>query len=176
MIRRLILTVLLLWLLGLAWFALTLPGPKDDVRTDAIVVLTGGKGRVARGLAVLEKGWSKKMLVSGVDKSVKPGEFVAINKGSAALLRCCITLGKRATDTVSNGQETAHWVRANHYRSIRLITSDWHMRRARLELDAALHGDASIVSDGVATAPPLRVILLEYHKFLLRRLTLLMGY
>ncbi len=176
MIRRLFLSVVLLWLLGLAWFALTLPGPRNDVRTDGVVVLTGGKGRLARGLFVLDKGWSKKMLVSGVDKSVKPAEFIAINKVPAKQLKCCIELGQQATDTVSNGAETANWIKQNGFRSVRLITSDWHMRRARLELDEALTGNTSVVTDGVRTAPSLRVIMLEYHKYVLRRLSILLGF
>jgi uncharacterized SAM-binding protein YcdF (DUF218 family) len=176
LIRRIFLSIVLVWLLGLAWFALTLPGPLDGVRTDGIVVLTGGRGRLARGLVALDKGWSTKMLVSGVDKSVKPGEFIEINKVPANLLKCCIELGQRATDTVTNGQESANWIRTNNFRSVRLITSDWHMRRARLELEGALNGRASIVSDGVRTAPALRVIMLEYHKYVLRRLSILFGY
>ncbi len=176
MIRRIFLLIVLLWMLGLAWFALALPGPVDGVRTDGVVVLTGGKGRLARGIVVLEKGWSKKLLVSGVDRIVRPGEFVAINKVSPKMLKCCIELGQRATDTVSNAQESANWIKRNQMRSIRLITSDWHIRRARLELEEVLPEGTSILTDGVRTAPTLRTILLEYHKFLLRRLSITLGY
>jgi uncharacterized SAM-binding protein YcdF (DUF218 family) len=175
LIRRAFVTLLLLWSLGLAWFTIALPGPKDGVRTDGVVVLTGGTGRLARGINVLEKGWSRKMLVSGVDKAVRPAEFLEINHVPASLLKCCIELGKRATDTVSNADETANWVRRNNLRTIRLITSDWHMRRAKLELEQELSGETSIVPDGVRTAPSLRTILLEYHKFLLRRFSILFG-
>lgn len=175
MIRRILLLVPLCWALGLAWFAIALPGPADGVRTDGVVVLTGGTGRVQRGISVLQQGWSRNMLVSGVDPVVRPGEFVAINHVSPALLKCCIELGKRATNTASNADETVSWIRRNHYRTVRLITSDWHMRRARLELDDALQGDASIVVDGVRTAPTFGTILLEYNKFLLRRLSIFFG-
>lgn len=175
MIRRVFLALVLAWLLGLVWFAIALPGPAGKDPTDAIVVLTGGSGRIARGVDVLEKGWSRAMLVSGVDRQVRPEEFAAANAVPARLMRCCIRLGKEATNTVSNADEAADWVRARGFKSIRLITSDWHMRRARLELDGALHGDARIVSDGVKTAPGLNVIVLEYHKYLLRRASTLFG-
>jgi uncharacterized SAM-binding protein YcdF (DUF218 family) len=176
LIRRIFLLIVLLWLLGLAWFTLALPGPGDAVRTDGVVVLTGGTGRLARGLEVLEKRWSRKLLVSGVDQIVRPGEFAAINKVPENLIKCCIELGKRATDTVSNADETAAWIARNNFRSVRLITSDWHMRRARLELETELDGKASIVSDAVRTTPSLRLIVVEYHKFLLRRISTLLGY
>jgi DUF218 domain len=175
LIRRLFFFAVLAWLLGLAWFALALPGPIEGVRTDGVVVLTGGKGRLARGIEVLDQKWSPKLLVSGVDKSVKPGEFLAINRVSPGLLKCCIELGKRATDTVSNAQETANWISRNDMRSVRLITSDWHMRRARLELEDILPDGTSVVADGVRTAPTLRTIILEYHKFLLRRFSIAFG-
>jgi uncharacterized SAM-binding protein YcdF (DUF218 family) len=175
LIRRIILLLLLLWILGLAWFAVALPGPAGSIHTDGAVVLTGGKGRLARGIDVVQQGWSRHLLVSGVDRMVKPAEFLAANHVPSALLTCCIELGKQATNTVSNADETASWIRRNHYRSVRLITTDWHMRRARLELDDALRGDASIVTDGVPSAPGLGVIILEYHKYIIRRVSLLFG-
>lgn len=175
MIRRILLLIPLCWALGLAWFAIALPGPADGVRTDGVVVLTGGKGRLQRGISVLQQGWSRTMLVSGVDPVVRPGEFVAANHVPPALLKCCIELGKQATNTVSNADETVGWIRRNKHRTIRLITSDWHMRRARLELETALGDDASIIVDGVRTAPSLSTILLEYNKYLLRRLSIFFG-
>jgi uncharacterized SAM-binding protein YcdF (DUF218 family) len=175
LIRRIILLASLCWILGLAWFAVALPGPGGSTRTDGVVVLTGGKGRLARGIDVLQQGWSRHLLVSGVDRTVQPGEFLAANHVPRALLNCCIELGKQATNTVSNAGETADWIRRNHYRSVRLITTDWHMRRARLELSDALNGDASIVADGVPSTPGLGVIILEYHKYLIRRVSILFG-
>ncbi len=173
---RIILLGLLAWVLGLAWFMIALPGPASDIRTDGVVVLTGGAGRLQRGVQVLNQGLSRQMLVSGVDRSVRPGEFRLANAVAPALLRCCIELGKQATDTVSNAQETRNWVKRNQHRSIRLVTSDWHMRRARLELDQTLDGSVSIVMDGVPTTPSLDMILLEYNKYLLRRVSILFGY
>lgn len=175
MIRRILIALPLLWVLGLAWFALSLPRPADTERTDGVVVLTGGVGRLDRGIVVLQKGWSKRMLISGVDRSVRPQDLVAIRKVPSALLKCCITLGKEATNTVSNAAELADWAQANQMRSIRLITSDWHMRRARMEIEIRLGDGISIVPDAIRTAPRFQTILLEYNKFLLRRFSLLIG-
>ena len=173
---RIATSFLLIWALGLAWFAVALPGPAADIRTDGVVVLTGGAGRLARGVKILNQGLSRKMLVSGVDRIVQPGEFRLANQVAPALLRCCIELGKQATDTVSNATETQNWVKRNQYRSIRLVTSDWHMRRARLELEQVLDESVIIVADGVPTTPSLAMIVLEYHKYLLRRVSILLGY
>ena len=67
--------VVLAWALGFVLFAVTLPQPAGEQRTDAVVVLTGGAGRIERGLEVLKRGWARELLVSGVDRSVKPHEF-----------------------------------------------------------------------------------------------------
>jgi uncharacterized SAM-binding protein YcdF (DUF218 family) len=162
-------------MLGLAWFGLTLPAPAASERTDGVVVLTGGKGRFARGVDVLKKGYSKRLLVSGVDRSVRKEDFIAVQKVPPALFDCCIELGKQATNTVSNAEEAAQWIARNKFRSVRLITTDWHMRRARLELEDALDGKATILADGVRSAPSFTVMMVEYHKYLLRRFSLLIG-
>lgn len=175
MTRRLLALILLLWALGFAWFALLLPQPHGDEKTDAIVVLTGSAGRIERGLALLRRGQAKKLLVSGVDRDVKPGEFAHFYKVPATLMTCCITLGREAIDTRSNAIETSRWLARNDYRTVRIITVDWHMRRARYELSRQLQGPITILPDAVRSRPSLTVLLREYHKYVLRRLAGLIG-
>jgi uncharacterized SAM-binding protein YcdF (DUF218 family) len=175
MIKRIFAFLLLLWVLGFAWFALFLPQPADMQKTDGVVVLTGGAGRIDRGLLVLEKGKARRMLISGVDLDVKPGELAAEYKRPEKLFACCIDLGFRALDTRSNGLETARWVARNKVKTLRLVTHDWHMRRARLELDLALPGGVTVINDAVPTEPSLLVLFTEYHKYWLRGLAALVG-
>lgn len=166
---------LLAWMLGFAWFAAFLPQPLDGRETDAIVVLTGGAGRIDRGLALLEEGAAKRMLISGVDRSVRPGELAAEYRAPDRLLSCCVTLGREAIDTRSNAIETAQWLERRDYRTVRLITTDWHMRRAALELRQALPAGVAIVYDAVPSRPSLTMLLREYNKYLLRRAAALIG-
>ena len=71
MIRRVLSLVFLVWAIGFLWFVVALPQPATDAqRTDAVIVPTGGAGRIARGLEVLDRGMAEKMLVSGVDPEV----------------------------------------------------------------------------------------------------------
>jgi uncharacterized SAM-binding protein YcdF (DUF218 family) len=91
------------------------------------------------------------------------------------LFACCVDLGHEAVDTRSNAKETAQWVKAHGYKSVRLVTSDWHMARAGMELNAALDSDVSIVSDGVTSEAPLGLLIVEYNKLLLRRVALWTG-
>ncbi len=175
MLKRLIALAVLLWLAGFVWFAMALPLPQDGGKTDAVIVLTGGEGRIPRGLEVLRKGWAKRMLVAGVDREVKPREFAVQYRVSAATMACCVTLGFESVDTRSNGREAARWIAANKLTSIRLITTDWHMRRAAYELDRVIPGGVTVTEDAVVSQPSLDMLFREYHKLLARRASLLWG-
>ena len=179
MIRRILVLLVLAWAGGLAVFLLTLPAPLGAVHTDAIVVLTGGPGRIDRGLALLRDRAAGRMLISGVAPEVRPIELAVEYRQVPALFRCCIDLGHEAIDTRSNAQETAAWVRRHRYRSVRLVTSDWHLARARLELEHALADSSgravTVRGDGVRSSPRYGVLLAEYNKLLLRHAALLLG-
>lgn len=175
MIRRILSFVLLAWVLGFAWFALLLPQPAAMASTDAVVVLTGGPNRIDRGLEILRAGKSKKMLISGVDRDVKPPELAAQYADSARYFKCCIDLGFASVDTRSNALETARWAAKHNVRSLRLVTHDWHMRRARFELDRALPSNIIVTNDAVSTQPSLRALFREYNKYWLRAVASLLG-
>ena len=166
--RRLLAAIFVVWALGFFWFAVFLPGRAGNERTDAIVVLTGGPGRIDRGLEVLRGHKAKQLLVTGVYNDVRPKEFAAEYKVDAGLMECCITLGFVALDTRGNAEETASWVARRNVRSLRLVTTDWHMRRAALELSARLPGNVEIVEDAVPSQPSLWILFLEYHKLIAR--------
>lgn len=166
MIGRALSFIVLLYAFGFLWFAAALPQPSAGVRTDAIVVPTGGAGRIARGLDLLGQNKANKMLVTGVDPEVKPNEFAAEYRVPARTMECCVTLGFAAVDTRGNAAETAAWVAHHKYRSLRLVTTDWHMRRAEAELSAALPPGVTIVRDAVPSRPRLGILFLEYNKLL----------
>ncbi len=175
MIRRAASLILLVWLLGFAWFAVSLPRPQDGGKTDGVVVLTGGEGRIDRGLEVLEKGWAKRMLVAGVDREVRPNEFQAQYRVPGRLMRCCITLGFESVDTHSNAREAARWIARNRIGSVRLVTTDWHMPRAAYELARMAPAQVTMIRDAVPSQPSLRILFLEYNKLLARRLSQIWG-
>ena len=176
MIARIAAVIGLAWALGFALFMLSLGKPLDSgVRTDAIVVPTGGAGRIDRGIALIRARSAKRMLITGADPTVRPIELAVQYNTSPRLFRCCIDLGHDAVDTRSNADETAAWVRARGYKSVRLVTADWHIARAKLELSNALGEDVEVLGDGVPTQPRFAALLREYHKYLVRRLALLTG-
>lgn len=175
MIRRILSVLLLLWLLGFAWFALWLPQPLGAQKTDAIVVVTGGPGRIDRGLELMAQGEAQRMLISGVGRSVKPDELAAQYPGFQRQFACCVALGFEAVDTRSNALEVARWMARRDYKTLRLVTTDWHMRRAEFEIARALPTDYTVYPDAVRSQPSFGMLWMEYHKYLLRRLGALVG-
>ena len=175
MIRRLLSLLLLLYLLGYAFFVVLLPRPADDRVTDAIVVLTGGKGRIDRGLDLLERHRSKRMLISGVAPTVRPVELAAQTKSDPALFECCIDLGREAVDTRSNAEETMRWLKRNKFRTVRLVTTDWHMPRASFELARRADEGVEILPDAISSDPRFSQLFTEYNKYLLRHAAVLVG-
>lgn len=171
---RLLAIIAAAWFAGFGWFAMVRPGPAGAEKTDGVVVLTGAEGRIPRGMEALRQHWARQMLVSGVDRGVKPREFAASYKVDQATMRCCVTLGYRSTDTRSNALETARWIAAKDLHSIRLVTTDWHMRRAAADLAAVAPG-VTIVPDAVPAKAPWRVLITEFNKMLLRRAQIWTG-
>lgn len=176
MILRSFCFLLLLWMIGFAWFAIDLPRPApDDLRTDSVVVLTGGANRIDRGLELIEAKKTQYLLISGVDRDVKPHELAVEYGRPDSLFECCIDLGFQSVDTRSNALETARWSARRKDTSLRLVTSDWHMRRAKLELERAVPTEIAIIPDAVPSAPSLGILFKEYNKYLMRRLAALAG-
>lgn len=176
MIRRAVSLLLLVWALGFAWFALVLPQPLGKRSDEAAVVLTGGEGRIARGLEALRDGWVRQLFVAGVDREVRPDEFAAQYRVPRKLMACCVTLDQVSVDTRSNAREVALWLAARRVTSLRLVTSDWHMRRAAWEVARAAPEGTRVGRDAVRSRPSLRVLFLEYNKLLARRLGDVLGF
>jgi uncharacterized SAM-binding protein YcdF (DUF218 family) len=173
--RRLLVLLVLIWILGFAWFAIFLPQAADISKTDGVVVLTGGSKRIDRGLEIMALGKARRMLISGVDRDVKPEELASYYTGAKVIFACCVDLGFRAVDTRSNALETARWAARNKIKSIRLVTNNWHMRRARLELDQALSADIIVTNDAVGATPSLFILFKEYNKYWLRAVAAWVG-
>jgi uncharacterized SAM-binding protein YcdF (DUF218 family) len=143
-------TTMLFWAAGLVWFVQSSLAITADptVGTDAIVVLTGGRLRLEAGLDLLGAGRAQKLFISGVNPHVDRLELmrVAGHADEGDLDR--IVIGHDADNTLGNARETAQWMRQQGYRSLRLVTSWYHMRRSLLEFKRAMP-DTLIVAEPV---------------------------
>lgn len=167
------------WLHGLSSFIRMIPLTVTDPasRTDAIVVLTGGKDRVATGLRLLAENKAERVFVSGVHPGVDAARLISVtaegrsadteaaatgesgtgtgdirNSGARAALLSRIDTGERARNTAGNASEAAAWLKQRGYSSLRLVTASYHIPRSLLEFRAALPG-ARIVPHPVFSQP-----------------------
>jgi uncharacterized SAM-binding protein YcdF (DUF218 family) len=172
MITRFAALIALIYALGFLFFAFTLgkPAAVTEAPTDAAVVLTGGSGRIEHAIDVLRQGKAKRLLVAGTDPSVTKADLGRRLGGSRKLIQCCVDLGSESVDTRSNAEEANRWLQAHGFHSVRLITSDWHMRRARFEFAKMLGPRVRIVTDGVPSEPRFLTLFGEYNKLVLRRI------
>ena len=164
---RVLAFLILAYAFGYALFTVMLPRPAGDERTDAIVVLTGGSGRLERGFDLIERGVGRRMLISGVARTVRPEELGEVYDVDPRLFACCIALDRESFDTRSNADEIARWLERRRFTSIRLVTNDLHMLRARYEVRKRVGADIRIVADAVPTEPGFEQIFIEYNKYLL---------
>ncbi len=175
MILRAVSLLLLLYALGYAAFAVFLPRAGDERTTDGIVVLTGGAKRLERGLDLLEQGKARRMLISGVDRSVRPKELAQRYGKKQDLFECCVDLGREAVDTRSNAEETSRWLQKQKFRTVRLVTTDWHMPRAGFELGRQAGDTVDVYADAIESKPRFATLFKEYNKYLLRRAAVIVG-
>ncbi len=132
--------VVSLYSYGLYHFTIDLMHPPDrkPERSDAIVALTGGSSRISEAVSLLTAQQGRRLLITGVNRDVNPSELVRLFPAAEPLMECCIDLDYRALNTRGNAVETGKWVASNGYRSVIVVTSDYHLPRALLELEQVL--------------------------------------
>lgn len=163
---------LVLWFAGFLWFWLTLPAPASGMaRTDGIVALTGGEGRLQTAVDLLDAGRARRLLITGVHPDTGKRQLAVQLGVSRDLLDCCVDLDHEAGNTVGNARSTVAWVARHKVRSLRLVTSDYHMPRALLEYRAAMPEVEMVPHPVVGTLRPLGMML-EYAKYSVRLITI----
>ena len=138
-----LLVVVAIWASGLLAFAARVdrstPAP-DPQAADGIVALTGAgsNARIAAAMGLLEDGKGRRMLVSGVSREASREDIRVVSKAARRLYDCCVDLGFDAANTLGNARETQEWARAMRYDRLIVVTADYHMPRAMLELRGAM--------------------------------------
>lgn len=113
---------------------------RPPARADGVVALTGAGSneRIAAGVKLLEREQARRMLVSGVNRETSREDVRNLGRAVRPIYDCCVDLGFTAADTVGNARETADWARNLRYQSLIVVTADYHMPRAMLELRGAM--------------------------------------
>ena len=174
------LIAVMFWAVGLLAFgarvARSTPAPEPEA-AQAVVVLTGNATqRITTGVKLLEIGKAERLLVSGVNPDATRKDIKDVSKATQRMYDCCVDLGFKAEDTRGNAQETAAWARSHGYTNLLVVTADYHMPRAILELKGAMPR-AKLTPHPVKTAEldatswwkttlGARRMILEYCKYL----------
>lgn len=113
-------------------------------KADGIVVLTGGDERIIAGMDLLRQGRAHRLLISGVhpgNRSVRTLLSTIDPEGPRTrLTQCCVDLGYVAQNTTGNSLEARDWSMKRGYRSLIIVTSDYHMPRSLTEFADAMPG------------------------------------
>jgi uncharacterized SAM-binding protein YcdF (DUF218 family) len=165
-------------LLGFAGFVWLLPSHQVDLdrNADGIVVLTGGTSRVSDALELLASGRGQRLLITGVNPGTTTGDIAHETVNYDRLLACCVDLDYSALNTLGNAVQARRWAIEHGFRSLIVVTSNYHMPRALAELSHQLPDAALIpfpvVSDRLRIEPwwsngdTTRLVVSEYFKFL----------
>jgi uncharacterized SAM-binding protein YcdF (DUF218 family) len=148
---------------------------KPTRRADGIVVLTGGSSRVSDAMELLADGYGKRLLISGVHPTNAASDISRSLSDNQSLLGCCVDLDRSAVNTRSNAAETRRWVHERGFKSLIVVTSNYHMPRAIVELSHAMPDIAlipfAVVGDKWRDEPwwtngaTFRLLLSEYVKY-----------
>ncbi|CDZ27036.1 YdcF family protein [Neorhizobium galegae] len=124
---------------GFLWFANAVTSLKapDGIKADAIVVLTGGYQRIEQALGLLRDGAGQRLLISGAHPSTSPTQIRKVTQASPDLFACCVDIGYDAIDTIGNANEITRWIHDHGYKSVLVVTNNYHMLRSLHELRRA---------------------------------------
>lgn len=173
--------------LGFGWFLSQVSSTetKPSQNADGIVVLTGGSSRVSDAMDLLAGGYGKRLLISGVHPTNGFNDIQRSLPDSQRLLACCVDLDRSAINTRSNATETRRWAIERGFQSLIVVTSNYHMPRAIVELSNAMPDikliPFAVIGDKWRDEPwwtsgaALRLLLSEYAKFLFAELRVAFG-
>ena len=177
LIFDLVMLAVVMLVIGFFIFTGSIERSQLEPRTaDGIAVLTGGAARIDEAMKLLTQQKAKRLLITGVNRTTSTEELKQLASQGDQLFSCCVDIDKEARNTIDNATETSQWVARNHYTSVIVVTSNYHMPRALAELGRVMPGvtlipysvvDNNVHLDRWWTFPgTTRLLISEYLKYL----------
>ena len=163
---------------GFFWFVGHLPKTEaaPDRKAEGIVALTGAAFRISDALDLLASGHGQRLLITGVHPTTRPGEISRLVPEHERWFTCCVDLDHSALNTIGNAIETRRWAQQRGFKSLIVVTSNFHMPRAMAELAHELPDVAlvpfPVISDRVrveawwSSPNTARLLFSEYLKYI----------
>ena len=124
---------------------LYLNNPPQISNSVGIIVLTGGKNRIEKGVELLSKGYGDKLLISGVFMPSEIESKFSLEKEKKELFECCVFFDQKSTNTLENAQEVGKWLSENKdIKSIILVSSYYHLPRSIMIFEKKIKSNVNI--------------------------------
>jgi uncharacterized SAM-binding protein YcdF (DUF218 family) len=158
------------------WFIWLIPNEEIvlDAKADGIVVLTGGSSRISDAVELLASKRGRRLLISGVNPATRQQEIARLMPEYKKIFDCCVDLDRSALNTVGNAVEARRWAKDQGFKSLIVVTSNYHIPRAMAELSHQLP-EASLIAFPVVTHrlgdmwsndATARLLFFEYLKYM----------
>lgn len=151
---------------------------QNSEKSDAIVVLTGGKGRVEEGVRLFRESRAKYLFFVGVDPSVRKNDLYRPKPGDPSADN--VILEKSSRNTVENSIFGRDLIVSSGVHSVLLITSRYHLKRASILFRNALPKEITIIPYPVDTknlkeswwshGGSFQLLFREFYKYCLLRI------
>ncbi len=174
-VTRGLLLAVCLWAAGFAWFLYEVHRASElPERVDGIVVLTGGADRIETAFHLLERERAPRLLITGVSRAATLADLTRLSNLNPAMWAYRVTVGHEAVTTHGNAAEAAAWAGEIQAKTLIVVTSNYHMPRALLEMGRAMPQITlypakvipPVLRDGIANIPAMSLLAGEYTKYL----------
>ena len=119
--------------------------PSQKSQNIGIVVLTGGKNRIEKGVDLLSKGYGDKLLISGVFMPSEIEAKFSLEKEKNELFKCCVSFDQKSRNTLETSQEVDKWLNQNkNIRSIILVCSYYHLPRSIMIFEKKIRSNVKV--------------------------------
>jgi uncharacterized SAM-binding protein YcdF (DUF218 family) len=156
---------------------------QNSQRADAIVVLTGGKGRVEEGIRLFRESRGEFLFFVGVDPSVRKSDLYRPRPGDPSAEN--VFLEKSSRNTLENSIFGRDVIVRSGVHSILLITSRYHLKRASILFRHSLPRDITIIPYPVDTVNlkeswwshggSFHLLFREFYKYCMLRMFFLLA-